>query len=77
VAPAARAVPICSATNEAAPRAEAAVPPRSRVPATSGALVGVEIAAISGFSPRSRTEYPPTLAWPNPAPCLACPYTRR
>ena len=66
-----------SATNEAAPRAEAAVPPRSRVPATSGALVGVEIAAISGFSPRSRTEYPPTLAWPNPAPCLACPYTRR
>jgi hypothetical protein len=49
-------VPIDSATNDAAPRAEFAVPPRSRVPATTGALVGAEIAAISGFSPRSRTE---------------------
>ena len=55
MAPAARAVVIASATNDAAPRAEAAVPPRSRVPATTGAQVGVDIAAISGFSPRSRT----------------------
>jgi hypothetical protein len=32
VAPAARLVVIASATKEAAPRAEFAVPPRSRVP---------------------------------------------
>jgi hypothetical protein len=55
VAVAARAVVIDSATNEAAPRAEFAVPPRSRVPTSTGAQVGVDTAASSGLSPRTRT----------------------
>jgi hypothetical protein len=50
-----RAAPIWAATNDPAPRAEFAVPPRSRVPVTTGAVVGVQIAAVSGLSPRSRT----------------------
>ena len=54
VAPAARAVVIDSAANDAAPRAEFAVPPRSRVLTTTGAQVGVDTAASSGLSPRSR-----------------------
>jgi hypothetical protein len=42
-------------TSEAADRAEPALPPRSRVAATTGAACGVLIAAISGDRPRSRT----------------------
>lgn len=37
------------------PRAEPALPPRSRVAATTGAASGVLIAAITGDRPRSRT----------------------
>ena len=55
MAPAARAVVIASATKDAAPRAEFAVPPRSRVPTSTGAHVGVDTAASSGLSPRSRS----------------------
>jgi hypothetical protein len=71
VGPATRLVVIDSATKDSAPRAEFAVPPRSRVPTSTGAHVGVDTAASSGLSPRSRSVYPPTLAAPNPAPTLA------
>jgi hypothetical protein len=73
VQPAARAVVICSARNEAAPRAVFAVPPRNRVPQITGAASGVETAPISGFNPRTSTLFPWILVWPNPAPCLAGP----
>ncbi|MGH3812377.1 MAG: hypothetical protein ACRDUV_07965 [Pseudonocardiaceae bacterium] len=55
VAPAARAVVIALAVNDSAPRAEFAVPPRSRVPTSTGAQVGVDTAASSGLSPRRVT----------------------
>src|SRR3954462_9614968 len=55
VAPAARAVAMACLTSEAADRAEPALPPPSRVAATTGAACGVLIAAISGDRPRSRT----------------------
>lgn len=70
-------MPTASATSEAAPRAEPALPARSRVAATTGAESIVDRVAISGFGPRSRTSYPPTLVCPNPAPCFFLPYTRR
>jgi hypothetical protein len=60
-----------SRTKEAAPRAELALPPRSRVPQMSGAASGVEIVATSTFSPHTMTLLPPILVWPNPDPCLA------
>ena len=62
-----------SATSDAAPRAEPADPPRSRAAAITGAASGVERVAISGDSPRSSTQYPPAVAWPNPEPCFARP----
>jgi hypothetical protein len=55
VAPHSRAVVIACLTNEAAARAEPALPPRNRVVATTGAACGVLIAATSGDRPRSRT----------------------
>ena len=73
VQPAARAVPIASAIIEAAPRAEAALPPRSRVAAITGAASGVQIVAASTFRPRTSRLLPWILVCPNPAPCLACP----
>ena len=51
VAPVARAVVIASAVQVSAPRAEFAVPPRSRVPTPTGVQVGVDTAASSGLSP--------------------------
>ena len=57
MAPAARAVVIDSATKEAAPRAEFAVPPRSRVPTSTGAHVGVDTAASSGLRPRAHALF--------------------
>jgi hypothetical protein len=45
VHPTVRAVVAASVIIEAAPRAEAALPPRSRVPAISGAASGVQIVA--------------------------------
>src|SRR5438552_13719355 len=56
--PADRAVPIASAVNEAAPREVFALPPRSRVPAITGAACRVLTAAASAFSPRTRTVFP-------------------
>src|SRR3954453_2208022 len=62
VAPLVRAVEIACFTSEAAARADPALPPRSRVAATTGAACGVLIAATSGDRPRSRTGGPPALA---------------
>src|SRR5260370_33673816 len=56
--PAARAVPSASAANDAAPRAVFALPPRSRVPVSTGAACGVLIAAAPTFSPRTSTGLP-------------------
>src|SRR5207245_9911186 len=73
LAPHAFAVPIALTSIDAAPRAEPALPARSRVAATTGAVSGVDSVAISGLYPRSRTSYPPTLACPNATPCLRLP----
>ena len=73
VHPAARAVPAASVIMEAAPRAEAALPPRSRVAAITGAASGVLITAASTFRPRTSRPLPWILVNPNAAPCLACP----
>src|SRR5215469_16297876 len=54
-APACRAVAIACFTKEAADRADAALPPRSRVAATTGAARSLLIAAINGDRPRSFT----------------------
>src|SRR5215468_10910218 len=55
VAPADRAVVIACFTREAADRADAALPPRSLVAATTGAARSVLIAATNGERPRSFT----------------------
>src|SRR5262249_3484966 len=72
VHPAARAVLTDPAAKDAAPRAEFAVPPRSRVAAITGAPSGVLIVATSTFSPRTSRLLPWILVWPNPAPCFLC-----
>ncbi len=71
--PVSRAVLTASAANPAAPRAEFAVPPRSRTAAITGAPSGVQIVAASAFSPRTSRLLPWILVCPNPAPCLRCP----
>ncbi|TDB92266.1 hypothetical protein E1267_43910, partial [Nonomuraea longispora] len=58
VQPAWRAVPMDSRTAEAAPRAEAAVPPRNRLAATTGADSGVDMVTVNAFSPLTRTLFP-------------------
>jgi hypothetical protein len=73
VHPAARPVPAASVIIEAAPRAEAAFPPRSRVAAITGAASGVQTVPASTFRPRTSSPLPWILACPNAAPCLACP----
>ena len=57
----------------AAPRAEAALPPRSLVAAITGADSGVLTVAASAFSPRTSSDFPWILVCPNRAPCLWCP----
>ncbi len=51
VQPQSRAVPIACTARLAAPRAEAAFPPRSLVAAITGAAIGVLITAASAFRP--------------------------
>ena len=51
-------------------------PPRSRVAAITGAANGVETTAASAFSQRTVRLLPWIFVCPNPAPSLACPYTR-
>ena len=71
--PHSRAVVMARAARLAAPRAEAALPPRSRVAAITGAAIGVLMVAASAFSPRTSSDLPPILVCPNLAPCLLCP----
>ena len=58
VQPQSRAVAMARAARLAAPRTEAAFPPRSRVAAITGAASGVLMAAASAFSPRTATCLP-------------------
>ena len=76
-APAALAVLIASVTMLPAPRPEPARPARNRIPATTGAALGVLIVVANGDRPRRSTCLPAILVCPNDAPCLACPYTGR
>ena len=71
--PQSRAVPIAWAAMLAAPRAEAAFPPRSLVQAITGAAIGVLITAASAFRPLTSSDFPWILVWPNFAPCFSCP----
>ena len=73
VQPHARAVPIACAAMLAAPRAEAAFPPRSRVAAITGAAIGVLMTAASAFRPRTSSDFPWIFVWPNFAPCFWWP----
>ena len=70
VTPQARAVPMAWAARPSAPREDGAFPPRSLVAATAGAASGVLTVPMSAFSPRTRTDLPWILVWPNLAPCL-------
>ena len=54
----ARAARTAWRANDAAPRAEAALPPRSRVAAITGAASGVLIVAAIAFSPRTSRLFP-------------------
>jgi len=73
VQPQARAVPMASAARLAAPRPDAALPPRRRAAAITGADSGVLTTAASAFSPLTSTDFPWIFVCPNFAPCLACP----
>jgi len=73
VHPVARAVVTDAAANDAAPREEAALPPRSLVAAITGAASGVLMVAASVFSPRTSRLFPWIFVWPNAAPCFLCP----
>jgi hypothetical protein len=68
--PQARAVPMTSLARLAAPRPEAAFPPRSRTAPMTGADSGVLITAASAFSPLTSSDFPWIFVWPNFAPCL-------
>jgi hypothetical protein len=71
VHPVAREVVTASVISEAAPRAEAALPPRSLVAAITGAASGVQKVAASTFSPCTSSLLPWILVCPNAAPCFA------
>ena len=73
VHPVSRAAAMASAANRAAPRAELAFPPRSRVAAITGTPSGVQMVAASAFSPRTSRLLPWILVCPNAAPCLRRP----
>ena len=73
VQPQARAVPMARAARLAAPRAEAAFPPRSRVAAITGADSGVLTTAASAFRPLTSSDFPWIFVCPNLAPCLWWP----
>jgi hypothetical protein len=57
----------------AAPRADAALPPRSLVAAITGADSGVLMTAASAFRPLTSSDLPWIFVWPNLAPCLWWP----
>jgi hypothetical protein len=62
-----------SVITGAAPQADAALPPRSLVPAITGAASGVQMLAASTFRPRTSRPLPWILVNPDAAPCLVCP----
>jgi hypothetical protein len=68
--PHSRAVPMTSLARLAAPRDEAAFPPRSRTATMTGADSGVLITPASAFSPLTSSDFPWIFVWPNLAPCL-------
>ena len=74
--PQARAVRTAATAKLAAPRTEAALPPRSLVAAITGAASGVLTVAASAFSPRTASCLPAIFVYPNRAPCLRYPWTR-
>ena len=61
---------MASLTIESAPRPELALPARSRIPAITGAVVGVLIVVANGERPLRSITRPAILAWPKLAPCL-------
>ncbi len=73
VQPQSPAVVMACAARLAAPRAEAALPPRSLVAAITGAESGVLIVAASVFRPRTSSDLPWIFVCPNFAPCFLWP----
>lgn len=64
LAPTARAVAIAWATIRPPPLPEAVLPARSRIPAITGAHVGVLIVVANGESPLRSTCLPEIFVWP-------------
>jgi hypothetical protein len=73
VHPVLRAVPTACPAKLAAPREDAALPPRSRVAPITGAATGVLTVAASTFRPRTSRLLPWIFVCPNAAPCLWWP----
>jgi hypothetical protein len=73
VQPQALAAAMAGAAKLAAPQAEAALPPRRRVAAITGATSGVQMVAASAFSLRTSSFLSSIFVCPNRAPCLRCP----
>ena len=71
--PVSRAVPMASAANPAAPRAEFAFPPRSRAAAITGAPSGVQMVAASAFRPADQQALALDLGVPERGALLAVP----
>ncbi len=70
VQPHSRAVPMISLARLAAPRDDAAFPPRSRTAPMTGADSGVLITPASAFRPLTSSDFPWIFVCPNLAPCL-------
>jgi hypothetical protein len=68
VHPVTRAVVTASVASDAAPRAEFALPPRSRVAAITGAASGVLMVAASAFRPRTSRLLPRSWYGRTPRP---------
>jgi len=56
-----------------APPGGAALPPRNRAAATTGAAAGLDTVATRALSPRTSSDFDAILACPNAAPCLPVP----
>ena len=71
--PQARAVLMACTAMLAAPRAEGALPPRSQVPAITGAESGVLIDGGQRVQPPDQQRLALDLRVPELAPCFLCP----
>jgi hypothetical protein len=67
---------MASATTDAAPRGRAGVTGPQLGRGDHRRRVRSTDRGTNGFEPRKRSWYPPTLAWPNEAPCFFLPYRR-